>query len=244
MVLVFAPKSDGDELQMQEEMFKHYGNAPVVGVISRADNEVIKELFGKKAESMDSQDDVSANKELYAVMMTMLKANYEKLLESDVVPAFSKFDTDGSGAIDKSELKNLMKMLDHHDLTDEQCQEAFKDLDLNGDGVIDLEEFKRWYFTGMKSYTGTRRFMLKVKDGSKKLLDAIADEAKMALLEQELKYKKSKVTYSFNAPADPKTKYAARINVGGADNQKVADALYGRYGGTLDHQKMKAIADS
>jgi hypothetical protein len=29
-----------------------------------------------------------------------------------------------------------------------------KDLDLNGDGVIDLEEFSRWYFSGMKPYSG------------------------------------------------------------------------------------------
>lgn len=50
VVVVFAPSSDGDELWTQEKLFKHYGNAPVVGVISKADKEVVDELFGTKAE--------------------------------------------------------------------------------------------------------------------------------------------------------------------------------------------------
>ena len=60
-----------------------------------------------------------------------------------------------------------------HELTDEQLEAAFKDLDLDGNGTIDIDEFKRWYFTGMKSYNGSRRAMLKVGKKSKALFDVL-----------------------------------------------------------------------
>ena len=44
--------------------------------------------------------------------------------------------------------------------TEEQLKNALKDLDLNGDGVIDIDEFARWYFSGMKPYSGLKRSLL------------------------------------------------------------------------------------
>lgn len=61
----------------------------------------------------------------------------------------------------------------------------------------------------------------------------------MALMQQELKYKKSKISFTFNAPAEPKTKYSTRANIGGLDNQKVATTLIDRYGDTLNLEKMQ-----
>ena len=63
-----------------------------------------------------------------------------------------KYDTDGSGAIDKDELANLAKDLGF-EMSDYELDVALRDLDLNDDGVIDFEEFSRWYFTGMQSYS-------------------------------------------------------------------------------------------
>ena len=51
------------------------------------------------------------------------------------------------------------------ELTDEQVTKALKDLDVNKDGVIDLSEFCRWFFTGMKSYGGVNRTLLRLKKG-------------------------------------------------------------------------------
>ena len=62
------------------------------------------------------------------------------------MPAFKKFDKDGSGEIDREDLGELSADLGHA-LTPEQINDALIDLDLNGDGVIDLEEFKRWFFS-------------------------------------------------------------------------------------------------
>jgi len=66
---------------------------------------------------------------------------------------------------------------------------ALKDLDLNNDGVVDLDEFKRWYFTGMKPYNGSRRTLLKLGGKASKLLDVLSEEVRASLLGQELKLK-------------------------------------------------------
>ena len=73
--------------------------------------------------------------------------------------AFNKFDKDGSGSIDREELADLSKELGS-ELTEEQLKNALKDLDLNGDGVIDIDEFARWYFSGMRPYSGLKRSLL------------------------------------------------------------------------------------
>jgi hypothetical protein len=53
---------------------------------------------------------------------------------------------------------------------------------LNGDGVIDITEFSRWYFTGMKPYNGSRRSMLKAGSVTKKIFDAVAEQAKNSMI--------------------------------------------------------------
>jgi len=97
------------------------------------------------------------------------KTQYTKLLEEDVKPAFKKFDKDGSGSIDKAELKELSKDLGN-ELNDGDIETALKDLDLNGDGVIDQDEFSRWYFSGMKTYGSNKRSMLKFQGHASKIL--------------------------------------------------------------------------
>jgi Ca2+-binding EF-hand superfamily protein len=82
-----------------------------------------------------------------------------------VCSAFAKYDKDGSNAIDKDELAALMKSLGK-EIDDDQVTKALKDLDINKDGVIDLSEFSRWFFTGMQSYGGVSRTLLKLKKGT------------------------------------------------------------------------------
>jgi len=105
------------------------------------------------------------------------KRQYDKVMANDVMPAFKKFDKDGSGEIDREELGELSAELGHT-LTAEQINDALIDLDINGDGVIDLEEFKRWFFSGMKPFDGTKRSMLKFGaqfDNLMELLDKIKE---------------------------------------------------------------------
>lgn len=53
-------------------------------------------------------------------------------------------DTDGSGKIDKNELKQILgkeKGLANHDKGDEYWEQLIKEADTNGDGEIDYDEF-------------------------------------------------------------------------------------------------------
>jgi len=112
--------------------------------------------------------------------------------------AFDKFDKDKSGSIDKEELKDLCKEIGFP-INDEQCDLALKDLDLNRDGVIDISEFSRWYFTGMKQYSKTKRTMLKLQNNTNDLFNALAESASKSYGGQ-LKTKTSSIKIAFNEP--------------------------------------------
>jgi Ca2+-binding EF-hand superfamily protein len=62
-------------------------------------------------------------------------------------------------------------------LDDDQLNAALKDLDLNGDGVIDFEEFRRWYYSGMKSYSENKRKLYRAMNGVDKFNKAAKDPA-------------------------------------------------------------------
>ena len=61
--------------------------------------------------------------------------------EKELKDAFNVFDTDGSGAIDRVELKKLMKKLGQA-LSDAELDAMMNEVDTNGDGEISFEEFK------------------------------------------------------------------------------------------------------
>lgn len=86
---------------------------------------------------------------------------------------------------------------------------------MNEDGVIDLEEFSRWYFTGMKPYTGASRTMMKLGKHSISIFNKLAEEAK-TLLPSELVHKDNNFSLSLNAPEDPKTRISATVHICGA----------------------------
>ena len=87
-------------------------------------------------------------------------------------------------------------------LTDEQTEIALIDLDLDKSGDIDFDEFKRWYFTGMKSYNGTTRKMLSIGNKSKAILEKIKFNEIFEMIHGDRKVSKHKVSVNFNAPAD------------------------------------------
>ena len=99
---------------------------------------------------------------------------YQAKLESDVRPAFQKYDKDGNGTIDRDELAALSLDLGSP-LTEEELDIAYHSLDINKDGVIDFDEFSRWYFSGMKSYSGRKRSMLKFQNGVASFSEALKD---------------------------------------------------------------------
>jgi len=203
-----------DDVEMSEELYQHYSAAPVTAWVIKSDMaECIQSKFSSKAHVIQTED-------LAAGLIDAINhcsQRYNEIYENDVKTAFAKFDQDGSGAIDKNELAQLSKDLGF-ELTEEQASEALRDLDLNNDGVVDLHEFKRWYFTGMKPYNGTRRTMLKAGHKAKALMDVLSDETKNVLMSQELKTKTSKISVGFNVPAEPQTTIKVTATLGGQSN--------------------------
>jgi Ca2+-binding EF-hand superfamily protein len=61
--------------------------------------------------------------------------------EQELRDAFAVFDSDGSGAIDRKELKRLMKKLGQA-LSEAEIDAMMNEVDENGDGEISFEEFK------------------------------------------------------------------------------------------------------
>ena len=121
---------------------------------------------------VDFSDAKNAAEAIYERVEKMI-TKYDEIYTNEVKTAFDRFDKDGSGAIDKSELEQLSLELGHP-LDDDQLELALKDLDLNKDGVVDLKEFSRWYFTGLKSYNDDKRNMLLLGNAGLSLSKALA----------------------------------------------------------------------
>ena len=126
------------------------------------------------------------------------------------------------------------------ELDEQQLEEALKDLDLNKDGVVDLDEFKRWYFTGMKPYNGTRRAMLKIGGKVAGLMDVLGEETKNALMAEDLKTMSSSMTLGFNPPKNPKTTINAHIDFGGQKTVHKINQMRAKYMNAIDKPKEKA----
>lgn len=61
-------------------------------------------------------------------------------VEADLKAAFMVFDTDGSGFIERSELKSAMKVIGET-LSDRDIDELLQTTDADNDGKINYEEF-------------------------------------------------------------------------------------------------------
>ena len=223
---------DKEQLEMQEDMYNFYGEAPVVAWVyneSQDFTSLMKESHKKcpfkDADSIDAAV-ILAVKECKALRHA--KAN------GDVRKAFDKFDKDLSGAIDKEELGELSKELGF-ELSEEQLTSALEDLDLNGNGVIDFDEFSRWYFTGMKPYNGLTKSMLKIEHGSKTLFNTLADKMKESI-GGDLKTRSHSIKLGFNAPETIGTHIEFSVHPVGSYYNQVAEELK-VYSDTWDEAK-------
>jgi len=77
------------------------------------------------------------------------------------------------------------------------------DLDLNKDGVIDFDEFCRWYFSGMKSYSGQKRSLLKFKNGAGILGKALQNPELVEAINADKSTITQNLHLAFNEPTDP-----------------------------------------
>ena len=214
-----------EDVEMCEEYYQYYAVAPVCFIFSSAEgDDGIHKLFKEWNDKVIFKVATDAAQGM-SDSFEEAKALYAKLLDSDVKPAFNEFDKDQSGSIDKAELGELSKKLGN-ELTDADLTTALKDLDLNGDGVIDIDEFARWYFSGMKSYGSNKRSMLKFHGKATRILAKTKEQARLALVGQELKTKTHKVALGFNDPSENAgLKIDLNLKIGGKDHHDQLEEL-------------------
>ena len=93
-------------------------------------------------EMIKSVDDNGDNEIDFEEFLILMKSRIgERDPEKELKDAFAVFDSDGSGFIDRSELKKLMANLGQA-LTDGELDDMMDEVDTNGDGEISFEEFK------------------------------------------------------------------------------------------------------
>merc|ERR1711988_1310580 len=59
----------------------------------------------------------------------------------DLRSSFAHFDKDGSGALDRDEMKRVLVELGSNPLSEVEFDELMKAIDLDGSGVIEINEF-------------------------------------------------------------------------------------------------------
>jgi Ca2+-binding EF-hand superfamily protein len=89
--------------------------------------------------SVDDNGDCEIDFEEFLILMKSRIG--ERDPEKELRDAFAVFDTDGSGSIDRKELKRLMKKLGQA-LSEAELDAMMDEVDTNGDGEISFEEFK------------------------------------------------------------------------------------------------------
>jgi hypothetical protein len=127
-------------------------------------------------------------------------------------------------------------------LTEEELEEALKDLDLNKDGVIDFSEFQRWWFSGFKSYSGTKRSMIKVRKTAKNAFEALVQGNLDSPLSGDLKIKQHSLEVGFNVPSTAATKISCCLYPGGDTCYKIHSDLKAQYKDTLDANLLNELA--
>jgi len=137
--------------------------------IQDAMEEVIQKIY--KETSMEKDASIDRFLEWYMLNMfshtTLLtstheKANSEKMITKlaqeygvssskldNIKREFDKYDSDGSGLIDKEEfasmLKTLLKAKDSCDLSADRIKKFWMEIDHDGSGEVDFSEYANWY---------------------------------------------------------------------------------------------------
>ena len=105
-------------------------------------------------EMINSVDDNGDNEIDFDEFLILMKSRIgERDPEKELKDAFAVFDTDGSGSIDRKELKRLMKKLGQA-LTEAELDAMMDEVDTNGDGEISFEEFKAMMVSSSNGWCG------------------------------------------------------------------------------------------
>ena len=243
---IFSADVSADDVEMQEDVYNYYSSAPVFCWVLPAGDEAeaLKALFNKmhpKSHCIVFEgDDKEAQAKGVLQALEWAESQYNTLSNDTVKKVFDTYDKDGSGAIDAEELQKLSEELGRP-LTADELAEAMKDLDINKDGVVDFDEFRRWWFSGFKSYSGARRSMIKMKKKAKNALDALVQGNLDSPLNGTLSVKHHSAEITYNSPATAGTKVCANLYPGGDQCYMIHHDLKYEYKDTLKTDDFAAM---
>ena len=157
-----APKNDESNVAERELELREEGEEIHVGFFRRR----IRGLIGEYLETDDGKIEIdlvvkelekeaSRRDELHQKKLKgELKEVDDEDADTEIAPelknkqniyeVFRRFDTDGSGAIDKDEMAELITVL-NVPMKDEELDKLMDELDADGGGGVDFEEFYNWF---------------------------------------------------------------------------------------------------
>ena len=91
---------------------------------------------------VDENGDGEIDFDEFLTLMRLRMGDDGEDAEQNLRDVFEIFDADGSGSIDRNEMRLLMKKL-AQDLTEEEITQIIEVVDEDGDGEISFEEFKK-----------------------------------------------------------------------------------------------------
>lgn len=126
----------------------HYYYAALAGTIELHELQQVMRKLGQNPteadliEMINSVDDNGDNEIDFEEFLVLMQSRTgERDPEKELRDAFAVFDADGSGSIDRKELKRLMKKLGQA-LTEAELDAMMDEVDTDGNGEISFEEFK------------------------------------------------------------------------------------------------------
>ncbi|KAL1627146.1 Calmodulin [Neofusicoccum ribis] len=149
----FAPASDKlspEEIEEYKAAFAVFDKNGDGDITAKELGEVMKSLgqnpTDEELQDMINELDVdhtgSIDFEEFLVMMAKKPKHVDP--EQEIREIFNVFDRDGSGTINSSELRHVMKAIGEN-LTDDEIDDLIKEADVDGNGTIDYDEFARFF---------------------------------------------------------------------------------------------------
>ena len=110
-------------------------------VITQLGEEPTDEEIEEMIVAVDSNGDGEIDFEEFLNLMRLRMGETGEESEQHLREIFDIFDADGSGCIDRDEMRALMKKL-AQTLTEDEITQIMEEADIDGDGEISFDEFK------------------------------------------------------------------------------------------------------